>query len=233
MLHHPASYVHDAPSPSQSSSTSSFLGLLSSLIPNFAVPTYPKEILFLGGAPGSGKGTNSAHISALRGYDASSIVMSDLLNTPECQQLKAQGVLVDDEFAFATLSKELKKHQYRNGVVVDGFPRTEKQAEILKEFYSEHCDEEEVRMVFVMLDVDETTSIARQLSRGQAAAAANRSAVRTTDLNINASKARYSVFKQQMKAVESLGRLFPLIVVDASVSVEQVRETLVAKVTCL
>jgi len=230
MLHH-SSYVHETPYPS-TSRPSSFVGLISELVSKFDVPTYPTEILFLGGAPGSGKGTNSAHISALRGYDAPSIVMSDLLNTLECQLLKAQGVLVDDEFAFAALSKELKKYKYRNGVVVDGFPRTAKQAELLKEFYSDHCHEE-VRMVFVMLHVDETTSIARQLSRGQAAIAAHVSEVRATDLTINASKARYSVFSQQMKAVETLGRLFPLIVVDASAPVEQVRETLADKMTCL
>lgn len=38
---------------------------------------------------------------------------------------------VDDESVFKVLSKELSKPKYKNGVVVDGFPRTTQQAEWL------------------------------------------------------------------------------------------------------
>ena len=47
----------------------------------------PKEIIWLGGAPGSGKGTNTNFILRERGITAPSIVTSDLLDTPEMRRL--------------------------------------------------------------------------------------------------------------------------------------------------
>ena len=43
----------------------------------------PKEIIFVLGAPGSGKGTHSARIMEQRGITAEPIVMSNLLISPE------------------------------------------------------------------------------------------------------------------------------------------------------
>jgi adenylate kinase len=43
----------------------------------------PREIIWLGGAPGAGKGTNTPFILRERGIAASPIVTSDLLNAPE------------------------------------------------------------------------------------------------------------------------------------------------------
>jgi len=101
-------------------------------------PSFPKEIVFLGGAPGAGKGTNSQFIAEQRGFDTPTIVVSDLLNTPACKLLKDEGAMVDDRFVFNVLVKELEKPIYRNGVVVDGFPRTSQQAEYLKNFYNQN-----------------------------------------------------------------------------------------------
>jgi len=245
-------------SPPSASLVSSIFGLLSKsqILARSHTPAFPKEIVFLGGAPGSGKGTHSAHIASLRRHNGPSIVISDLLNTPSCQQMKDRGVLVDDEFVFAALLKELQKRKYRNGVVVDGFPRTAKQAEMLKDFSSREDVAGAVEMVFVMLHVDEATSVNRQLSRGREAIAHseertasrnnnnnnnnnnNRTApplpVRATDLNPAASKARYDVFREQMKAVEnSLGRSFPVVIIDASAAIEHVRNTIAAQLACL
>jgi len=210
-------------------------------IPEFRM--YPKEIVFLGGAPGSGKGTHSLHIASLRGFVAPTIVVSDLLNTPDCKELKDRGVMVDDAFVFAALSKELQKPIYRNGVVVDGFPRTAKQAELLTQFHHQINREScYTQMMFVMLHVDETISIHRQLARGKEAVALNQQRlacnlapfeVRTTDVHVDASKARYEVFKEQLSAVEKLGNLFPFVEVDASSTVEVVRENLATKMTLL
>src|SRR5688572_11560543 len=44
---------------------------------------FPKEIILLGGAPGAGKGTNTAFIAKTRGLTCAPIVMSSLLDTPE------------------------------------------------------------------------------------------------------------------------------------------------------
>ena len=55
---------------------------------------FPKELILLGGAPGSGKGTQTRFIMGLRGLTCPPIVMSSLLNTPEAQRIKDAGGLV-------------------------------------------------------------------------------------------------------------------------------------------
>ena len=44
---------------------------------------FPKELILLGGAPGAGKGTNTAFISRARGLTCPPIVISALLDSPE------------------------------------------------------------------------------------------------------------------------------------------------------
>jgi len=201
----------------------------------------PKEIVFLGGAPGAGKGTNSALVSKVRGFSAAPIVVSDLLNTPACKLLKDQGVMVNDEFVFNELLKELEKPIYKNGVVVDGFPRTAKQAQFISEHY--HNDSPVSPQVsFLMLHVDEAASIKRQQERGKETVLLNKERtsknmapleVRATDVHLDASKARYNVFKEQLNAVMGLARQFPLVVVDATPSLEEVRSNLISQVAAL
>jgi len=196
---------------------------------------YPREIVFLGGAPGAGKGTNSRHIASLRKFDAPTIVVSDLLNTPACKLLKDRGIMVDDDFVFKTLLQELEKPMYRNGVVVDGFPRTAKQIDFIKSFHNElNCKQQSPPDIsFVMLNVDETTSISRQQARGKEALMLfNAQEVRATDLNIEASKLRYTLFKEQLNTMmTSLSNEFPLIVVDASHPLDIVKADLAREIS--
>jgi adenylate kinase len=162
-------------------------------------------VVFLGGAPGSGKGTNSAYIAKLRKFSAPTIVVSDLLNTPACKLLKDNGIMINDEFVYEALLMELQKPIYRDGVVVDGFPRTEAQVGYINQFYKDQSATSlflapATRLLFVMLHVDEAESISRQQERGQKMMlhnAYNNSVgkseveVRQTDIDIAASKARY------------------------------------------
>ena len=93
---------------------------------------FPKEIMWLGGAPGSGKGTNTPFILRERGLTAPPIVVSDLLDTPEMRALKDRGQLIGDRQVVEALLRELLKPEYQTGVVVDGFPRTKVQAATVK-----------------------------------------------------------------------------------------------------
>ena len=52
---------------------------------------FPKELILLGGAPGSGKGTNTDFIRQVRGISANPIVVSQLLDSPEAKKIKAGG----------------------------------------------------------------------------------------------------------------------------------------------
>ena len=82
---------------------------------------FPKEIMWLGGAPGAGKGTNTPFIVRERGITAPAIVISDLLNSPEMQKLKDTGQLVGDREVITLLFGKLLDPEFQSGVVVDGF----------------------------------------------------------------------------------------------------------------
>ena len=98
---------------------------------------FPKEIILLGGAPGAGKGTQTEFINETRGLTCPAIVISELLTTPEMEKLKAQGVMVGDKEVVSLLLRTLLDPIYRDGVVLDGFPRTPVQVECLKLLFDE------------------------------------------------------------------------------------------------
>src|SRR4029453_17666121 len=93
---------------------------------------FPKEIILLGGAPGSGKGTQTQFISESRGLTCPPIVISELLTTPEMERIKAQGGMVGDKEVLTVLLRTLLDETFRDGVILDGFPRTPVQVEFLK-----------------------------------------------------------------------------------------------------
>jgi adenylate kinase len=101
-----------------------------------------RVILFLG-APGSGKGTQSSWLSGQLGIP--SLSTGDMLraeskrNTPAGMKLRevlASGSLVDDEVVCAAVSSRLKRALPAQGIILDGFPRTRKQAECLNQILS-------------------------------------------------------------------------------------------------
>ncbi|PUZ43012.1 hypothetical protein GQ55_9G627800 [Panicum hallii var. hallii] len=92
------------------------------------------------GCPGVGKGTYASRLSRLLGVPhiaTGDLVRDELASTgPLAAQLAEivnQGKLVSDEIIINLLSKRLKKgeDQGESGFILDGFPRTVKQAEIL------------------------------------------------------------------------------------------------------
>jgi adenylate kinase len=52
---------------------------------------FPKEIILLGGAPGAGKGTNTAFIAKARSLTCGPIVMSALLDSPRRERSRTPG----------------------------------------------------------------------------------------------------------------------------------------------
>src|SRR6266487_230652 len=93
---------------------------------------FPKEIILLGGAPGAGKGTNSAFISKARGLTCRPIVVSGLLDAPEARALKDAGNMVGDRDVVGLVLRMLLRDEYQQGAILDGFPRTKVQVECLK-----------------------------------------------------------------------------------------------------
>jgi adenylate kinase len=208
---------------------------------------FPKEIILLGGAPGAGKGTQTQFINDARGLTCPPIVVSELLTTPEMEALKAQGAMVGDKEVVAVLLRTLLDPIYRDGVVLDGFPRTPVQVECLKllvdkisELYDQFANTP-LAIYFrrptihaMVLFVSESTSIARQLGRGREIAEYNRKVsdtgigapieLRATDLSEALVRRRYQVFKEQTwAALTSLRQLYHYHFVNAEGPIAEVQ----------
>ena len=211
----------------------------------------PKEIIWLGGAPGSGKGTNTPFILRERGITAEPIVTSDLLNDPEMKRLKDGGNLVGDRDVVRILFTKLLNPIYDGGVVVDGFPRTRIQVECVKLLYQQML---ELRAKYrdtaragsfpkpifqiVALYVEEQESVERQLKRGRQLIAYNARVretgvgqlieERATDLNEDSCRKRYRVFMDQTYSVlQSLKEVFHYHVINAQGDVASVERAII------
>ncbi|MDD4922956.1 MAG: adenylate kinase [Bacteroidales bacterium] len=122
------------------------------------------------GAPGSGKGTQSAFIAEKYGLEHLST--GDLLRDEQktrselgllIESYISQGNLVPDELIINMLAKVLDTEKNNKGYIFDGFPRTTAQAEALKVMLAERD-----MTVSIMLDLDvaEAELIDRLLKRG-------------------------------------------------------------------
>ena len=211
---------------------------------------FPKEIILLGGAPGSGKGTNTAFITRARGLTCPPIVISALLDSPEAKSLKDGGNMVGDREVVGLLLRRLLRNDYHDGAILDGFPRTHVQVECLKllvgkmhglrrEFYgsplSIHFRQPTVHIM--VLFVDEKESVARQLRRGTETKAHNdevlRSGVgemmedRPTDHDEGLARRRYRVFKDQTwEALQSLKETFHYHFINAHGTLHEVEQNI-------
>ncbi|MDA0812320.1 MAG: nucleoside monophosphate kinase, partial [Verrucomicrobia bacterium] len=138
---------------------------------------FPKEIILLGGAPGAGKGTNTAFIMKARGFTCPPIVVSELLDSPEARALKDNGMLVGDREVMGILLRKMLGEEFRDGAVLDGFPRSKVQVECMKllvkkiSFLHRKYAETALAAFFrqptihvMVLFVDEKTSVERRAS---------------------------------------------------------------------
>ncbi len=212
---------------------------------------FPREIIWLGGAPGSGKGTNTPYITTTRDLTAKPIVISELLTSPDAKLVKDSGGMVGDREVVTLLLFELLEPKYEAGVVVDGFPRTKVQVECLKlfhykmlelreEFITEdgRCEFKQPLFHLVLLFVDEIISVERQLKRGREVHGHNirvrESGVgelleeRATDYSEESARKRYAVFKKTTyEALKSLREIFHYHFIDASGSLTAVQRNIV------
>ena len=208
---------------------------------------FPKEIILLGGAPGAGKGTQTQFISEARGLTCPPIVISELLTTPEMEQIKAQGGMVGDKEVLSVLLRHLLDETYRDGVILDGFPRTPVQVEFLKLLVDKisalHDEFANTPLAIhfrrptihaMVLFVSESTSVARQLGRGREIAEYNRKVaetgigtpieLRATDLSEDLVRRRYQVFKEQTwTALTSLRQLYHYHFINAEGAIDEVQ----------
>lgn len=201
---------------------------------------FPTEFIWLGGAPGAGKGTNTPFIARARDITAPPVVISSLLTTPQAVAIKNAGQLVGDREVLGLLLEELLDPRYRDGVIVDGFPRTEVQVGCLKLFYHALLARGGPPPLFriALLFVTEEVSVARQLKRGREVREHNRQVrasgvgelleERVTDLDPELCRKRYQGFKGgTFDALQSLRRIFHFHFVDASGDLAEVERNIV------
>lgn len=125
-------------------------------------------IVMLGG-PGSGKGTASEELSKL--YNIEHISTGDMLREEikkeselgiEVKGLLAEGKLVSDEIVTKLIKNKLSSDECKNGAILDGYPRTENQAESLSNILKEL----EKNIDFAIeLDVNDEIIIERIINR--------------------------------------------------------------------
>jgi adenylate kinase len=209
---------------------------------------FPKEIFWLNGAPGAGKGTNTEFIMQYRDLTAPPLVVSSLLQSPEAEKMKDAGMLVGDREVVEIMLKKLLEPIYKTGAVVDGFPRTKVQVECVKLLYqklielrlkfkgtlfSEHFKKPHFHIV--VLFVDEKESVRRQISRGEEAQAHNEEVkesgvgelqeLRSTDLDPEAALNRYRTFKEKTYgALKDLREIFFYHFINAHGPLDVVRQ---------
>jgi len=214
---------------------------------------FPKEIILLGGAPGSGKGTHTEFIRRARGFTCPPIVVSDLLDSDEARRIKDAGGMVGDRDVVGILLRRMLDSEFRDGAILDGFPRTKVQVECLKllvdkinELHREFHDTplavhfRKPTIHAMVLFVEESTSIERQLFRGKQIAAYNAKVretgdgsereSRATDLEPDAAQHRYRVFKEKTwSALQSLRERFFYHFINAEGPIKEVEENILAE----
>jgi adenylate kinase len=131
------------------------------------------RVILMMGAPGSGKGTQSSWLSKQLGIPCLStgeILRTEAKrNTPagfRLRQFLATGALVDDEMVCAVVGARLQREPPENGLILDGFPRTVRQAVFLDGLLA---DLDLPRPTVIHLDVSEEGLLRRLTGRRQCA----------------------------------------------------------------
>ena len=146
------------------------------------------------GAPGSGKGTQSAKL--IDEYGLYHISTGELLRDHikrgtelgrTANEFISKGQLIPDDLMIRILDDVLDSEAAaKNGVVLDGFPRTIAQAEALEELFRKRGTE---LHAVIGLEVPEEELVDRMIKRGQETG--------RTDDNIDTIKTRLDVYHRQ------------------------------------
>jgi adenylate kinase len=127
--------------------------------------------LILFGPPGSGKGTQAAHL--VDKYNLIHISTGDMFRANikagtalglEAQSYMDKGQLVPDAVTIGMFGEKLDAHPDAGGFIFDGFPRTIPQAEALDQLLAER---DWSVSGLIALTVDDEELVARLLNRGK------------------------------------------------------------------
>jgi adenylate kinase len=118
------------------------------------------KIIVLMGAPGAGKGTQARLLQERRGLPQIStgdifraLSKSDSPLAGEVRGVLASGRLVTDELVVRLVEERTSRDDCRGGYILDGFPRTTAQAEMLERLAAAQGHEIAAVLVDVPLDI--------------------------------------------------------------------------------
>lgn len=147
--------------------------------------------LILFGPPGSGKGTQAALLVKQYGFlhiSTGDMFRFELKNNTalgqEARTYMDRGDLVPDAVTIAMLRKRVEENPDVTGIIFDGFPRTDPQAEALNELMAELGSQINS---LILLDINEEEVINRILGRGATSG-------RADDLKVDTIRTRYENF---------------------------------------
>ena len=147
--------------------------------------------LILFGPPGSGKGTQAEKLVKQHGFlhiSTGDMFRYELSNdTPlgkEARSYMDRGDLVPDEVTIAMLRKRVEANPSVNGIIFDGFPRTDPQAKALNTLMEEM--DSQINGL-ILLDVSDAEVVRRILGRGATSG-------RADDLDESTIRVRYENF---------------------------------------
>lgn len=146
------------------------------------------------GAPGVGKGTQSALIE--KKYNLVHISTGDILREEvskgselgqKAKSFMDNGQLIPDELIINILEKKVDENINAEGILYDGFPRTVKQAEALDVMF----EKKGLKLdTFLCLTADHDTLVARLLNRAKDSG-------RADDADVNVIENRIKVYNEQ------------------------------------
>lgn len=154
------------------------------------------------GAPGSGKGTQSAKLVekyGLKHLSTGDILREEIKADTELGKLAdsymSKGHLVPDELVIDILDNLIGKHSDAEGFIFDGFPRTLAQGEALGQMLEKHGEDIDA---VLSLEVEEEELIDRLLKRGQISG--------RTDDNRETIESRLKVYHSQTEPLKEFYR---------------------------
>ncbi len=130
-----------------------------------------KELIFLG-PPACGKGTQTDKLAKYLNFphvDTGSLLRAEIKKeTPEGKFAKTfidKGELVPADLVAKIIKNRLSQNDCKNGFILDGYPRSVEQADILEDIIKEINKDEEADFRAIYFDIDTNVLVERIVNR--------------------------------------------------------------------